>query len=90
MKLSQEEMYTASDRISTREELCQVIKVLGGFEQPLDVELNQTTDLVACLEIEPPDELAELRNELSASEEQLVLETEPFQALRQRKSETIN
>jgi hypothetical protein len=83
-----EDMSFTPDRISTREELCQVLEMLG--EQPQDVELDNTTDLAACLETEASNELAELHSELSVSEEQLLLETEPFKALRQRKSETIN
>jgi hypothetical protein len=85
-----EDMSSTPDRISTREELCQVLEMLGGLEQPQDIELDQTTDLAACLEAEASNELAELQSELSVSEEQLLLETEPFKALRQRKSETIN
>jgi hypothetical protein len=78
-----------SDRISTREELFQVLELLGGFEESQLVELLQQADLTACLENEP-DTPSEILEELIASEERLLTELDPFDSLLARKAERIN
>jgi hypothetical protein len=79
-----------SDRISTREELFQVIELLGGFEESQFAELAQRAGLIACLEGDPgtPSEILE---ELIASEERLLTEIDSFDSLlAARKAERIN
>lgn len=78
-----------SDRISTREELFQVIELLGGFEESKRAELAQRDDLMACLETEP-DTPSEILEELIASEERLLTEIDSFGSLLARKAERIN
>ena len=51
-----------SDRISTREELFQVIELLGGFEESQFAELAQKAELLACLETEPETSLERPRD----------------------------
>ena len=80
---------SASDRISTREELFQVLELLGGFEEPQSTEPAATYDLLACLETEPPVFPAE-PDEFSASEERFLMETETFKSLLGGKAERIN
>jgi len=78
------------DRLSTREELFQVIELLGGFEESQFAELVQKADLVASLETEP-DASSEILEELIASEERLLTEIDSFDSLlTARKAERIN
>jgi hypothetical protein len=79
-----------SDRISTREELFEVIEVLGGFDEPQGTDLAQTTGLLACLRSGVADSSAEILRELSNGEEQVLLEMEPLAALMSRKAEPVN
>jgi hypothetical protein len=79
-----------SDRISTREELSQVIELLGGFEESQFAELAQRAELIACLET-GPDAPSEILEELIASEERLLTEIDSFDSLlAARKAERIN
>jgi len=78
-----------SDRISTREELFQVLELLGGFEESHLAELLQRADLIACLENEA-DTPSEILEELIASEERLLTEIDSFDSLLARKAERIN
>ena len=79
-----------SDRLSTREELFQVIELLGGFEESQFAELVQKADLVACLDPEP-DASSEILEELIASEERILTEIDSFDSLlTARKAERIN
>lgn len=79
-----------SDRISTREELFQVIELLGGFEESQFAELAQRAELLACLETEP-DAPSEILEELISSEERLLTEIDSFDSLlAARKAERIN
>jgi hypothetical protein len=78
------------DRASTREELFEVLEVLGGFEEPQDSELGQTSDLLACLETDQTMSPSELLDEVCTSEERLLMEIEPFNSLLSRKAERIN
>ena len=59
---------STSDRVSTREELFEVLELLGGFEEPQETELAQTSDLLACLEAEPTVSPVETLDEVSTSE----------------------
>jgi hypothetical protein len=79
-----------SDRVSTREELFEVLELLGGFEEVQATEPNPTPDLFACLEAEPTVSTAEILDQVSNSEESLLLEIEPFSSLLARKAERIN
>ena len=80
---------SAADRASTREELFEVLEVLGGFEELHETELDQTGELLACLEADrtasPIDTLEEV-----CSEDRLLMEIEPFNSLLSRKVERIN
>jgi hypothetical protein len=78
------------DRASTREELFEVLELLGGFEEPQEPELGQTGDLLACLETDQTASPAELLDDVCTSEERLLLEIEPFNSLLSRKAERIN
>lgn len=77
------------DRVSTREELFQVLELLGGFEESQLAELLQQADLSACLEGES-DSPSEILEELIASEERLLTEIDSFDSLLVRKAERIN
>jgi hypothetical protein len=78
-----------SDRLSTREELSQVLELLGGFEESQFAELAQKADLIASLET--PDTPSEILEELIASEERLLTEIDSFDSLlAARKAERIN
>lgn len=78
-----------SDRISTREELFQVLELLGGFEESQFAELLQRTDLIAGVETEQ-DTPSEILEELMASEERLLTEIDSFDSLLARKADRIN
>jgi hypothetical protein len=78
------------DRVSTREELFQVLKLLGGFEEPQNVELASEFNLLASLETEPTVFPAEPAEELSASEEQFLMEVETFDSLLHGKVQRVN
>ena len=71
-----------SDRVSTREELFQILELLGGFEE--------ACELLARLEAEPTVSPAEILDQATTSEERLLLEIEPFSSLLDRKGERIN
>jgi hypothetical protein len=79
-----------SDRVSTREELFQILELLGGFEGPPETQLAQTRDLLACLEEEPTASPAEILDEISASEDRILMEIEPFHSLLGSKAQRIN
>jgi len=67
----------SSDRLSTREELFQVIELIG-LEESADARLSHL-DLIADLQADASDAV-ETMESLSEREEQLMLETEPFQS----------
>jgi hypothetical protein len=91
MRIPQDASSTAaSDRVSTREELCEVIELLGRFEQALDTELTHTADLIARMEANLSDGFCEPVEELTDDEAHLLLETEQLVAWRPRKSDRIN
>lgn len=79
-----------SDRVSTREELFQVLELLGGFEEPREAELAQTCGLLACLEAEPTAPPAEILDEINTSEDRILMEMEPFHSLLGSKAQRIN
>jgi hypothetical protein len=81
---------STSDRVSTREELFEVLELLGGFEEPHDPGLAQTRDLLACLETDLTVSPTEILDEVSISEERFLMEMEPFNSLLGRKTERIN
>jgi hypothetical protein len=81
---------STSDRVSTREELFEVLELLGGFEDLQATEPSATPDLFACLEAEPTVSTADILDQVSTSEERLLLELEPFSSLLVRKAERIN
>ena len=80
----------AADRVSTREELFQVLELLGGFEEVQGTEPAPTCDLFSCLDAEPTLSPAEIIDQATSSEERLLLEIEPFSSLLDRKAERIN
>lgn len=80
---------STSDRISTREELFQVLELLGGFEGPESNEPASSDDLLACLETEPTVFPAE-PDEFSASDERFLMEVETLNSLLCGKAERIN
>jgi hypothetical protein len=77
------------DRASTREELFEVLEMLGGFEEPHETELDQTGDLLACLEADQTPSPTQVLEQV-CSEERLLMEIEPFNSLLSRKAERIN
>ena len=81
---------SASDRVSTREELCEVIELLCCFEQALDAEFMHTADLIARMEANLSEGFSESAEGLTDDEAQLLLETEPFAAWHPRKGDRIN
>jgi len=81
---------STSDRVSTREELFQVLQLLGGFEEAQGTESASDYDLLSGLEIEPTVLPGESSDELSASDEQFLLEVETFNSLFNGKGERIN
>jgi hypothetical protein len=89
MKLPEYAPATA-DRVSTREELFQVLELLGGFEEVQGTEPDTTSDLFTCLEAEPTVTPVEILDQVTTSEERLLLEIEPFSSLLDRKAERIN
>jgi hypothetical protein len=80
----------AADRVSTREELFQVLELLGGFDEFQGAEPGPTCDVFTCLEAEPTVSPAEILDQVTTSEERLLLEIEPFSSLLDRKAERIN
>jgi len=89
MKLPEYAPATA-DRVSTREELFQVLELLGGFDEVQGTEAAPTCDLFACLEAEPTVSAAEILDQVTTREERLLREIEPFSSLLDRKAERIN
>jgi len=81
---------TTPDRISTREELFEILEMLGGFEEPQDRELESTCDLFTCLDIDPTVTAAEPLERGTSTEERLLMEIEPFTRLRSGKAQRIN
>lgn len=80
----------AADRVSTREELFQVLELLGGFDEVQGAEAAPTCDSFACLEAEPTVSAAEILDQVTTREERLLREIEPFSSLLDRKAERIN
>lgn len=80
---------SASDRASTREELFQVLEVLGGFAEPHETELDETGELLACLEADQTASPTDIPEDV-CNEERLLLELEPFNSIFSRKAERIN
>src|ERR1700757_3428428 len=66
-----------SDRASTREELFEVLELLGGFEDHHEAELDQTGDLLAFLEADQAPSPTQVLEEV-CSDERLLMEIEPF------------
>jgi hypothetical protein len=89
MKLPEYAPATA-DRVSTREELFLVLELLGGFDEVQGTEPGPTCDLLTCLDAEPTVSPAEILDQVTSSEERLLLEIEPFSSLLDRKAERIN
>jgi hypothetical protein len=89
MKLP-EEYAPSSDHVSTREELFEVLELLGGFDEPQETELARTRNLLACLDAEPTVSPAEILDEISTSEDRLLMEIEPFNSLLGAKAQRIN
>jgi len=81
---------STSDRLSTREELFQVLQLLGGFEEAQATESATEYDLLACLETEPTALPGESPDELSLGDEQFLMEVETFKSLFDGKRERIN
>ena len=81
---------STSDRVSTREELFEVLEVLGGFEEPQGGEAAPKWDLLACLEADGTTCHPEILDEVGSPEERLLMEIEPFNSLLNRKAERIN
>jgi hypothetical protein len=79
-----------SDRASTREELFEVLELLGGFDEPQGTGPAQTCDLLACMEADPTVSASEVLDEVSAGEERFLMEMETFNSLLARKAERIN
>ena len=80
----------AADRVSTREELFQVLELLGGFEEIEGAEPSPACELFTCLDSEPTVSPAEILDQVTTREERLLLEIEPFSSLLDRKAERIN
>jgi hypothetical protein len=80
---------SASDRASTREELFEVLEMLGGFEEPQEPEIDQTGDLLTWLDADQMASPTDILDEIS-SEERLLMEIEPFNSLLSRKAQRIN
>lgn len=78
------------DRASTREELFEVLEVLGGFDEPPNAELERAGDLLTCLEADQTASPADIFDEVCTSEERLLMEIEPFNSLLSRKAQRIN
>jgi hypothetical protein len=76
-----------SDRISTREELFEVLEMLGGFEEP-QVNEALSSDLLSCLSTDPTVSAAEMVD--ASNEEHLLVELEPFSVLRSSKVQRIH
>jgi hypothetical protein len=79
-----------SDRVSTREELFEVLELLGGFEEVQGTEAAQTCDLLGGLEADPTVSPVEFLGDESITDEQFVVEMEHFNSLLGRKAERIN
>ena len=79
---------STSDRASTREELFEVLELLGGFDEPQDTEFAQTSELLASLEVTVST--VEILDAVTTSEEQLLIEIGAFNSLLERKAERIN
>jgi hypothetical protein len=79
-----------SDRASTREELFEVLELLGGFEEPQGAGPAQTSDLFECMQADPTVSPAELLHEVGATDERFLMEMETFNSLLARKAERIN
>ena len=92
---------SASDRASTREELFEVLELLGGFEETPEpewgqggdllapLEADQTADLLTCLDADHTGSPTDILDEI-CSEERLLMEIEPFNSLLSRKAQRIN
>jgi hypothetical protein len=79
---------STSDRASTREELSEVLELLGGFDEPQDTEFAQTSKVLASLEVTVST--VEILDAVTTSEEQLLIEIGAFNSLLERKAERIN
>jgi hypothetical protein len=78
-----------SDRVSTREELFEVLELLGGFEEAQGKGPTPVCDLLGCLEADPTYP-AEVLDDVSSKDERLLMEMESFNSLLGRKAERIN
>jgi hypothetical protein len=81
---------STSDRASTREELFDVLELLGGFDEPQDAKFAQTSELLASLEAESAVSPVEILDAVATSEEQFLLEMGAFHSLLEKKAERIN
>lgn len=77
------------DRIATREELFQVLELVGGFEAQT-TQTGPTRELLECLEGDSTAIALEILDELTSNEERLLREIEPFNSLRANKAGRIN
>lgn len=81
---------STSDRTSTREELFEVLELLGGFEETPEPEWGQSGDLLASVEADQTASTDDLLDEVCSREERLLMEIEPFNPLVTRKAQRIN
>lgn len=79
-----------SDRVSTREELFEVLELLGGFEEAQGTVPAAMCDLLGSLDADPTVSPAEFMDEVSTSDERFLMEMETFNSLLGRKAERIN
>ena len=79
-----------SDRASTREELFEILKLIGAFEEPQGIEQALTCDRFASLEANQAATPAEILEDAGASEERFFIEAESLDSLFGRKGERIN
>ena len=81
-----------SDRLSTREELIQVLELIGELESaPVGDATEPEGDLLTCLEAEDSaSTTSDLLDEFASKEEQLLRDIEPFHVPGTRKAEQIN
>ena len=78
------------DRASTREELFEVLEMLGGFDEPQETGVDQTGDLLACLDADQTAPPRNILEEICSGEERLLMEIEPFNSLLNRKAQRLN
>jgi hypothetical protein len=79
-----------SDRASTREELFEILELIGPVEEPQGIKQAPTCERFASLEANRAATATEILEDVGAGEERFFIDVESLDSLFGRKGQRIN